>query len=115
MLFVLVVTEEEIDVVTIGEKQSLNPSRCSTALPTNPTVRDRQKLQRTVACAISNKREYGPPAGQRRLPLRNSNTPPNERDRDRDRSAPGARKRGGGGENTVGRGGRGIKRARHHR
>lgn len=100
--------EEEIDVVTIGEKQSTSPTRLNTALPTNPTIRDRQKLQRTVACAISSKRgEYIPSGGiKTRLPLRipNSNTPPNER------SHGHGRKRSGG-ENSSQR--RGIKRPKH--
>lgn len=96
-------------MVSIGEKQSSNPSRCNTALPTNPSIRDRQKLQRTVACAISNKREYGQSGGiKTRLPLRipNTITPPSERRAE-------IKKRGGANENRTA--GRGIKRSRHHR
>lgn len=95
-------------MVSIGDKQSSNPNRCNTALPTNPSIRDRQKLQRTVACAISNKREYGQTGGiKTRLPLRipNSNTPPNERSSTlKKRNAENGRTQN-----------RGIKRARHHR
>lgn len=108
----LFVTEEEIDVVSIGEKTTTNPTRINTVLPTNPSIRDRQKLQRTVACAISNKREFTQPGGiKTRLPLRipNSNTPPNERNHTN------GRKRGGENLTTPNRGNRGIKRARHHR
>lgn len=99
-------------MVSIGEKTP-NPTRINTVLPTNPSIRDRQKLQRTVACAISNKRvnEFTQPGGiKTRLPLRipNSNTPPNER------SHGNSRKRGGENLTTPNRG-RGIKRARHHR
>lgn len=98
-------------MVSIGEKQSSNPTRCNTALPTNPSIRDRQKLQRTVACAISNKREYGQTGGiKTRLPLRipNTITPPSERRSD-------LKKRGTANENNRTPTGRGIKRARHYR
>lgn len=96
-------------MVSIGEKQSSNTSRClNTVLPTNPTIRDCQKLQRTVACAI-NKRDYGQTGRiKTRLPLRipNSSSPPSERSATmKKRSANDGR----------GSGGRGVKRARHHR
>lgn len=93
-------------MVSISDKQSSNSNRCNTALPTNPSIRDRQKLQRTVACAISNKREYGQTGGiKTRLPLRipNGNAPVSER-------SPQLKKR-----SSAASGGRGIKRTRHHR
>jgi hypothetical protein len=40
------VAEEEIDVVSVVDREKL------TTLPTNPSARDRQQLQRTVASAI---------------------------------------------------------------
>jgi hypothetical protein len=40
------VAEEEIDVVSVVDREKL------TTLPTNPSTRDRQHLQRTVASAI---------------------------------------------------------------
>lgn len=68
-------------MVSVGEKQQTTGRNCNTVLPTNPSIRDRQKLQRTVASAISNKREYTQPQSggggiKTRLPLRipNSNT-----------------------------------------
>lgn len=42
----LYVAEEEIDVVSVVDREKL------TTLPTNPSARDRQQLQRTVASAI---------------------------------------------------------------
>lgn len=46
--------EEEIDVVSVGEKYTTINRM---ALPTNPSTRDRQQLQRRMATAISNKRK----------------------------------------------------------
>lgn len=46
-------SEEEIDVVSISEKQCIN--RTGFALPTNPSNRDKQQLQRKVASAITSK------------------------------------------------------------
>lgn len=48
-----VAEEEEIDVVSVTEKYT---GRMTYALPTNPSSRDRQQLQKTMATAISNKR-----------------------------------------------------------
>lgn len=107
------VTEEEIDVVSIGEKQTSTTTRClNTILPTNPTIRDRQKLQRTVATAISNKREYNQTGGiKTRLPLRipDTNTPPAERTTSLKKRA------ANDGRGTTTTTGRGVKRARHYR
>lgn len=47
-------SEEEIDVVSITEKQNMCISRTS-FLPTNPSSRDKQHLQRKVASAITGK------------------------------------------------------------
>ncbi|XP_066992253.2 myc proto-oncogene protein [Anabrus simplex] len=48
-------SEEEIDVVSVGEKQTGGRGGVngSTTLPTNPSASDRQQLQLTVASAIS--------------------------------------------------------------
>ncbi|KAB0792557.1 hypothetical protein PPYR_14516 [Photinus pyralis] len=48
-------SEEEIDVVSINEKQNMCIGRTSFALPTNPSSRDKQQLQRKVASAITGK------------------------------------------------------------
>ncbi|XP_023715228.1 N-myc protein isoform X3 [Cryptotermes secundus] len=45
--------EEEIDVVSVVDREKL------TTLPTNPTARDRQQLQRTVASAIHQRASRG--------------------------------------------------------
>ncbi|KAF5272732.1 hypothetical protein FQA39_LY07759 [Lamprigera yunnana] len=45
-------SEEEIDVVSVGEKQNLFRTF---ALPTNPSTQDKQQLQRKVASAITSK------------------------------------------------------------
>lgn len=45
-------SEEEIDVVSTDDKH-LNPQRGVSALPTNPTTRDRQQIQKTMASAIT--------------------------------------------------------------
>ncbi|XP_018569007.1 transcriptional regulator Myc-1 isoform X2 [Anoplophora glabripennis] len=51
-------SEEEIDVVSVtGEKSTINNRICS--LPTNPSVRDRQQIQRRMATAISKNRING--------------------------------------------------------
>lgn len=47
-------SEEEIDVVSIGENQNMTSTR-TFGLPTNPSNRDKQQLQRKVASAITNK------------------------------------------------------------
>lgn len=59
MFFSLIFAEEEIDVVSIGEK----------TLPTNPTERDRRQLQTTVAHKIS-ARIVKTSAGIRTIPPR---------------------------------------------
>ncbi|PNF25842.1 hypothetical protein B7P43_G11139 [Cryptotermes secundus] len=46
-------SEEEIDVVSVVDREKL------TTLPTNPTARDRQQLQRTVASAIHQRASRG--------------------------------------------------------
>ncbi|KAF5278840.1 hypothetical protein FQR65_LT03528 [Abscondita terminalis] len=51
-------SEEEIDVVSIGDSQN-GPSNRTFALPTNPSNRDKQQLQRKVASAITNKQITG--------------------------------------------------------
>lgn len=47
------VAEEEIDVVSVADRDKL------TTLPTNPSVRDRHRLQRTVASAIQQRASRG--------------------------------------------------------
>lgn len=104
-MFVFVVTEEEIDVVSVGEKQLIMNRNCSTVLPTNPSIRDRQKLQRTVASAISSKREYTQASSggiKTRLPLRVANNGSTEHNN-------GALKK----QSSRGDGRRGVKRNRH--
>ncbi|GLV32184.1 Myc [Carabus blaptoides fortunei] len=104
-------SEEEIDVVSVGDKQMTNARNCSTVLPTNPSMRDRQKLQRTVASAISGKREFNQPLTggiKTRLPLRLPNTIINTTSSNTERIS--LKKR-----NPANDGRRGVKRARHHR
>ena len=47
------VAEEEIDVVSVADRDKL------TTLPTNPSAKDRQRLQRTVASAIQQRASRG--------------------------------------------------------
>lgn len=113
-VFACFVAEEEIDVVSVGEKQMTNARSCSTVLPTNPSMRDRQKLQRTVASAISGKREYNQPLTggggiKTRLPLRIPNTNINTT------TSTSAERIGIKKRNSANDGRRGVKRARHHR
>lgn len=92
-------------MVSVGEKQLITSRNCSTVLPTNPSIRDRQKLQRTVASAISSKREYAQASSggiKTRLPLRLPNNGSAERNN-------GAMKK----QTSRGDGRRGVKRGRH--
>lgn len=73
MLISFFFAEEEIDVVSVGDKYNTN-GRIACTLPTNPSNRDRQHLQRTMASAISSKRMSQTNTGIRTLlPLRKSN------------------------------------------
>lgn len=65
--------EEEIDVVSVSDKLCSNASRIALSLPTNPSTRDRQQLQRRVATAISRKRINN--GIKTILPVRNAETP----------------------------------------
>lgn len=67
--------EEEIDVVSINDKYNSN-GRIACTLPTNPSNRDRQHLQRTMASAITNKNIVGHSNGIKTLlPLRKPQPP----------------------------------------
>lgn len=73
MFFSYQFSEEEIDVVSVTDKYNSN-GRNACTLPTNPSTRDRQHLQRTMASAISNKRMAQNNNGLKTLlPLRKQN------------------------------------------
>ncbi|XP_018333823.1 transcriptional regulator Myc-A-like [Agrilus planipennis] len=69
-------SEEEIDVVSVGgEKQTiLNNNRCGYVLPNNPTFKDRQHLQRTMASAIQIKQQQQESSDSRRINNTNNTT-----------------------------------------
>lgn len=75
------VAEEEIDVVSVADREKL------TTLPTNPSAKDRQQLQQTVASAIEQQKK--PRIRIRKLPVISpeEQTSPEPRGQKRRRSA----------------------------
>lgn len=85
-------------MVSVGDKQSTN-SRMVCALPNNPSNKDRQQLQRTMASAITNKRMSTSGSGIKTImPLRKPSQSPSVQRR----TVPSAAEQS-----------RGVKRSRH--